>query len=107
MLDKLAKRVAPTSVKQHRAAQEAEREQREQTWRDEQDARLQEQREKLAAGEAIRCECCLRMIESAADVAEKEGSLVHAGECEQQWGSADDRTEAEGENGEEAFDEAA
>ena len=52
VLDKLAKRVAPPSVKQHLAAQEAEREQREQAWRDEQAARLQEQRDKLAAGEA-------------------------------------------------------
>ena len=32
---------------------------------DEQAARLQEQRAKLAAGEPIRCQCCLRMIESA------------------------------------------
>ena len=40
-LDKLARRVAPASVKQHLAEQEAEREQREQAWRDEQAARLQ------------------------------------------------------------------
>ena len=65
VLTKLAKRVAPPSVKQHLAAQEAEREQREQAWRDEQAARLAEQRAKLAAGEPVRCECCLRMIESA------------------------------------------
>ena len=43
-----------------------------------------------AAGEPIRCECCLRMIESADDAAEKDGTLVHAGDCEQQWGSAYD-----------------
>jgi len=35
-LDKLARRVAPASVKQHLAAQDAEREQREQAWREEQ-----------------------------------------------------------------------
>ena len=40
VLDKLAKRVAPPSVKQHLADQEAERERREQAWRDEQAARL-------------------------------------------------------------------
>jgi hypothetical protein len=53
VLTKLAKRVAPPSVKQHLAAQEAEREQREQAWRDEQTARLAEQRAKLVAGEPI------------------------------------------------------
>ena len=58
MLAKLAKRVAPRSVKQRLAAEEAERERREQAWRDEQAAKLQEQRDRLAAGEAIRCECC-------------------------------------------------
>ena len=41
VLDKLARRVAPPSVKQHLAAQEAERERREQAWRDEQAARLE------------------------------------------------------------------
>ena len=65
VLTKLGKRVAPLSVKQHLAAREAEREQCEQARRDEQTARLAEQRAKLAAGEAVRCECCLRMIESA------------------------------------------
>ena len=64
-------------------------------WRAEQAARIEEQRAKLAAGEAVRCECCLRMIESADDAAEKDGTLVHAGDCEQQWGSADDEQEDE------------
>ena len=41
VLDKLARRVAPPSVKQHLAEQEAERERREQAWRDEQAAQLQ------------------------------------------------------------------
>src|SRR5207237_3466394 len=54
VLAKLAKRVAPPAVRQHLAAQEVEREHREQAWRDEQAARLQEQRAQLAAGEAIR-----------------------------------------------------
>jgi len=107
VLAKLAKRVAPPSVKQHLAAEEAERERREQVWRDEQAAKLQEQRGKLAAGEAIRCECCLRMIESTDDAAEKDGTLVHAGECEQQWGTADDAAEADHDTDEEALDEAA
>ncbi len=89
-LDKLARRVAPASVKQHRAAREAEREQREQAWRDEQAARLQEQRAKLAAGESVRCACCLGPIDSAEDAAEKDGTLVHAANCQQQWGSAHD-----------------
>src|SRR4051812_15537574 len=102
VLAKLAKRVAPPSVKQHLAAKEAERERRERAWRDEQAAKLQEQRDKLAAGEPIRCECCLRTIESTDDAAGKDGTLVHAGDCEQQWGSAgDDETD------EEALDEAA
>ena len=47
------------------------------------------------------------MIESADEAAEKDGSLVHAGDCEQQWGSADDEAEAESETDEEALDEAA
>jgi ParB/RepB/Spo0J family partition protein len=106
VLAKLAKRVAPPSVKQHLAAEEAEREQREQAWRDEQAAKLQEQRNKLAAGEPIRCECCGRMIESADDAIEKDGTLVHAGDCEQQWGSAYNAAD-DAETDEEALDEAA
>ena len=106
VVTKLAKRVAPPSVKQHLAAQEAEREQREQAWRGEQAARLAEQRAKLAAGEPIRCECCLRMIESAEEAAEKGGTLVHVGDCEQEWGSAYDESR-EPNDGEEALDEAA
>ncbi len=46
MLGKLATRVAPPSVKQHQAEKEAERELREQAWRDEQAARITQQREK-------------------------------------------------------------
>jgi hypothetical protein len=97
-LGKLAKRVALSSVKQHRAEQEAERERREQAWREQQAAKLAEQRGKLAAGESIRCECCLEPIETPEDAAEKHGALVHRGDCEQQWGSAadpdsDDETE--------------
>ena len=92
----LAARVAPPSVKQHLAEREAERELREQAWGGEQAARLREQRAKLEAGEAIRCECCLSPIESSADAAEKHGTLVHAGDCEAQWGSStDDRDEAD------------
>ena len=63
VLDKLARRVAPPSVKQHLAEQEAERERREQAWRDEQAARLAEQRAKLAAGEPVRCACCFEPID--------------------------------------------
>jgi ParB/RepB/Spo0J family partition protein len=92
-LDKLARRVAPASVKQHRAAQEAEREQREEAWRDERAANLQRQRDKLAAGEPVRCECCLSPIESAGDATEKHGALIHSGDCERQWGSATDEDE--------------
>src|SRR2546426_597932 len=58
VLDKLARRVAPASVKRRIAEREAEQEQREQAWREEQAARLKEQREKLAAGELVRCACC-------------------------------------------------
>ena len=96
-LDKLARRVAPASVKQHLAALEAEREQREQTWRDEQAARLQEQRAKLAAGGTVRCACCLGPIDSAEDAAEKDGVLVHAADCQQQWGSAEDEADDDSE----------
>ena len=46
VLGKLATRVAPPSVKQHQAEKEAERELREQAWRDEQAARITQQREK-------------------------------------------------------------
>ena len=56
-------------------------------------AKLAEQRAKLAAGEPIRCACCFDPIESPDDAVEKHGSLVHAGDCEQQWGSANDESE--------------
>jgi ParB/RepB/Spo0J family partition protein len=95
VLAKLAKRVAPPSIKRHLAEWEAERERREQEWRDEQAARLAEQREKLAAGEAVRCACCFEPIASPGEAAEKHGSFVHAGDCEQEWGaSLDDEEEA-------------
>jgi hypothetical protein len=90
VLAKLTKRVAPPSVKQHLAQQEAERERREQAWRDQQEAKLAEQRAKLAAGEPVRCACCFEPITSPDDAAEKHASLVHKGDCEQQWGSATD-----------------
>ncbi len=90
VLAKLAKRIAPPSVKRHVADQEAERERREQAWRDEQAAKLAEQRERLAAGEAVRCACCFEPITSPDDATEKDGSLIHTGDCEQQWGSAYD-----------------
>jgi len=61
---------------------------------------LEEQRAKLAAGEPVRCECCLDPIHSAEDAAEKDGTLVHAADCRQQWGSADD--EADDDDSEEA-----
>ena len=92
-LDKLARRIAPASVKQQLAAREAERELREQAWRDERAASIQQQRDKLAAGESVRCECCLGPIESAADAIEKHRAFVHSGDCEQQWGSATDEGE--------------
>jgi ParB family chromosome partitioning protein len=106
VLDKLARRVAPPTVKQRLATVTAEREERDKAWRAEQAARIEEQRAKLAAGEAVRCECCLRMIETADDAVEKEGTLVHAGDCEQQWGSADDEQE-ESASEAEALDDAA
>ena len=90
VLAKLAKRVAPPAVKQHLAEQEAERERREEAWREQQAAKLGEQRAKLAAGEPVRCECCFDLIESPDAAAEKHGTLVHKGDCEQQWGSAAD-----------------
>ena len=43
------------------------------------------------------------MIESAEQAAEKGGTLVHVGDCEQEWGSADDNPD----DPEEALDEAA
>jgi hypothetical protein len=43
------------------------------------------------------------MIESADEAAEKDGTLVHVGACEQEWRSADDGAESS----EEALDEAA
>ena len=93
LLAKLAKRVAPASVRQHLAEQEAERARREQEWRDEQAAKLAEQRAKLAAGEPVRCACCFQPISSPDEAAEKHGSLVHKGDCEQEWGSAYDEPE--------------
>src|SRR5262249_50754446 len=93
VLAKLTKRVAPPSVKQHLAEQEAERERREQAWRGEQAADLAGQRATVAGGEAGRCACCFEPIESADDAAEKHDSLVHKGGCEQQWGSAYDESD--------------
>ena len=94
VLDKLARRVAPASVKKHVAEREAERERREQAWREDQAAKLAEQREKLAAGEVVRCACCFDPIASPEQAAEKLGSLVHRGDCEEQWGSEIDSEEA-------------
>jgi hypothetical protein len=70
--------------------QEAERERREQDWRDHQEAKLAEQPATLAAGESVCCACCFEPITSPDDAAEKHDSLVHTGDCEQQWGSAYD-----------------
>ena len=95
VLGKLAARVAPASVKRHRAEQEAERERRERGHQEEQAARLAEQRTTLAAGESVRCACCLGAIETEAQAVEKHGGLVHAGDCDQEWGSqVDDEEEA-------------
>jgi ParB/RepB/Spo0J family partition protein len=94
VLDKLARRVAPASVKRHLAEQEAERERREEAWREQEAAKLAEQRAALAAGDPVRCACCVEPITSSDDAAEKHGSLVHRGDCEQQWGSEIDREEA-------------
>lgn len=93
VLDKLARRVAPPSVKRHLAEKAAERERREREWRDRHAAKLQEQRAKLAAGEPVRCACCFEPITSPEDAAEKLGRLVHSGECEAQWGSAHDEVD--------------
>jgi len=60
----------------------------------------------LAAGESICCECCGRKIESSDDAIEKDGTLVHAGDCEQKWGSAYNAADDD-ETNEEALDEAA
>ncbi len=90
VLAKLAKRVAPPSVKQHLAEREAERERREKEWRERQATKLAEQRAKLAAGEPVRCACCFQPIGSPGEAAETHGSLVHRGDCEQEWGSACD-----------------
>jgi hypothetical protein len=42
------------------------------------------------------------MIESAAEAAEKDGTLVHLRDCEQQWGSAEDDSDDPEEELEEA-----
>jgi hypothetical protein len=94
VLSKLAARVAPPSVKQHLAEQEAERERRERAWQEEQAALLKQQREPLAAGKLVRCACCGGPIESEAEAVEKHGTLVHAGDCEHEWGSELDAEEA-------------
>jgi leucine-zipper of insertion element IS481 len=81
----------------HLAEQGDERERREQRWREEQETKLAEQRTKLAAGEPIRCECCFQPITTPEDAAEKHGSIVHKGDCAQQWGSAYDEADEEAE----------
>ena len=77
----------------------AERERSEQARREEEAARIEAQRAKLAAGEAIRCECCLDLIETPEAAVEKHGTLVHLGDCEREWGSSyesdDDSDETE------------
>jgi ParB/RepB/Spo0J family partition protein len=96
VIDKLARRVAPPSIKQHLAEKAAERERAEQQVRAERVARLEAQRVKLAAGEPIRCECCFEPIDSPETAVEKDGTLVHSGDCEREWGSpyeADDDAE--------------
>jgi len=93
VLDKLARRVAPASVKRHLAEQDAERERREQAWREQEAAKLAEQRARLAEGEAPRCACCFEPITSPEHAAEKHGSLVHLGECEAQWGSTQEESD--------------
>jgi RNA polymerase-binding transcription factor DksA len=93
-LGKLAARVAPPSVKQHLAEQAADRERRERAYQDEQAARLQQQREKLATGGYVRCACCGGPIESEAEAVEKDRELVHAGDCEHDLGSEIDAEEA-------------
>ena len=94
VLSKLAARVAPPLVKRHLAEQEAERERRERAWQDEQAARLKQQRVQLAAGKLVRCACCGSPIETEAEAVEKHGTLVHAGDCEHEWGSELDAEEA-------------
>ncbi|MGH3019339.1 MAG: hypothetical protein ACRDNR_04150, partial [Gaiellaceae bacterium] len=93
-LDRLARRVAPPSVRQHVAEQDEQREQRERAWRDEQAARVQADRDKLAAGEPVDCACCGGPIEAVLDAVDAHGSLVHAGECAERWGSAIDEEAA-------------
>jgi hypothetical protein len=87
VLAKVAQRVAPASVKQHLVEQETERERREQAWREQQAAKLAEQRASLEAGEPVRCECCFEPITAPDHAAERHGALVHKDDCEQQWGS--------------------
>ena len=94
VLDKLARRVAPprsngTWPSRRPSASAASRHGAEQAA-----AKLAEQRAKLAAGEPVRCACCFEPITSPDDAAEKHGSLVHRGDCEQQWGSEIDEEEA-------------
>jgi hypothetical protein len=51
--------------------------------------RLQEQRAKPAAGErASAATAASTLIEPPDTAAETYGTLVHAGDCERQWGSA-------------------
>ena len=94
VLSKLAARVAPPSVKRYLTEQEAECERRERAWQGEQAARLKKQREQFAAGKLVRCACCGGPIETEAEAVEKHGTLVHAGDCEQEWGSELDAEEA-------------
>ena len=88
VVDKLARRVAPPSVKQHVAERMAERERSRAAGprASEEAARIEAQRAKLAAGEAIRCECCLDLIETPEAAVEKHGTLVHVGDCERAMG---------------------
>ena len=69
-------------------------ERREEAWREQEAAKLAEQRAALAACEPVRCACCFQPITSSEDATEKHGSLVHRGDCEQEWGSETDREEA-------------
>jgi len=77
-------------VKRRLAEQEAEREAREWAWRIERAARDAAERARLKRARRSAAIAAFRPIDSAADAVDKDGSLVHAADCERRWGAAHD-----------------
>jgi hypothetical protein len=92
VLDKLARSVAPASVKRHLATHEAERERHEQARHDARAARLEAQPAKLEAGEPVCCACVSNRRGKRRCRREARGTRPRR-RLRNQWGSVNDDTD--------------